>query len=101
MSNVSNLRCPLTPGLPAIVISTRLVFYETKEWNERDVVKRAVNQNQNEPKPTNQTDQPTNNNNQKKWNNQLNNRSEVQLANIETNCSNKINQQTHCESIFF
>ena len=47
--------------LPAIVISHGLVFCATKEWNERSVVKRTVNQHQNEPKPTNQTDQPTNN----------------------------------------
>ena len=53
MSNVSNLRCPLTPGLPAIVISAGLVFCETNEWNDRGAVKRAVNQHQNEPK-TNQ-----------------------------------------------
>ena len=70
MSNVSNLRCPLTPGLPAIVISTGLVFCETKEWNDHGATKRAVNQHQNEPKPTNQTDrvtkQPTNNNKKKK-----------------------------------
>ena len=33
---------------------------ETKEWNDRREVKRAVNQYQNEPKPTNQSDQPPN-----------------------------------------
>ena len=55
MSNVSNLRCPLTPGLQAIVISVGLVFCETNEWNDRGAVKRAVNQHQNEPK---QIDQP-------------------------------------------
>ena len=62
MSNVSNLRCPLTPGLPAIVISAGLVFCETNEWNDRGAVKRAVNQHQNEPKQTDQpkpTNQPT------------------------------------------
>ena len=68
MSNVSNLRCPLTPGLPAIVISTGLVFCETKEWNDHGAAKRAVNQHQNEPKPTNQTDQATNQQQQKEKN---------------------------------
>ena len=43
-----------------------LVFCETKEWNKRGVVKRTVNQHQNEPKPTNQTDQPINNNKKEK-----------------------------------
>ena len=57
MSNVSNFRCPLTPGLPAIVISAGLVFCETKEWNHGAVM-RAVNQHQSEPKRT-KTDQPT------------------------------------------
>ena len=62
MSNVSNLRCPLTPGLPAIVISAGLVFCKTSEWNDRGAVKRKVNQHQNELKQTDQpkpTNQPT------------------------------------------
>ena len=64
MSNVSNLRCPLTPRLPAFVISAGLVFCEPKEWNDRSAVKRAVNQHQpSEWSKTNQptkTDRPTN-----------------------------------------
>ena len=39
--------------LPAIVIIAGLVFCETNEWNDRGAVTRAVNQHQNEPKPTN------------------------------------------------
>ena len=50
--------------------------------------------------------QPTNQNRpikekQQQLNNQPNNPSAVQLANIETNCSHKINQQTYSESLFF
>ena len=62
--------------MPAFVISAGLVFCETKEWNDRGVVKRAHNQHQNEPNPSNQ---PTK---EKKLNNQTNNRTAVQLANI-------------------
>ena len=40
--------------MPAFVISAGLVFCETKEWNDRGVVKRAHNQHQNEPNPSNQ-----------------------------------------------
>ena len=54
MRNISNLRCPLTLGLPAIVVSAGLVFCEIKEWNDCGAAKRAVNLHQNEPKPTNQ-----------------------------------------------
>ena len=45
--------------LPAIVISAGLVFCETSEWNDHGAVTRAVNQHQNEPKPTN-SPKPTN-----------------------------------------
>ena len=69
MSYISNLRCPLTPGLPAIVVNAGLVFCEIKEWNNRGAAKRAVNQHQTEPKPTNQNDQPTKNNQKKEKNN--------------------------------
>ena len=63
MSNVSNLRCPLTPGLSAFVISAGLVFCETKEWNSRSAGGQASSEPASELTKTNQpteTDRPTN-----------------------------------------
>ena len=57
MSNVSNLRCPLTPGLPAIVISAGLVICETNEWNDHGAVKPR-----SQPAPEWTKNQPTNQN---------------------------------------